>query len=152
MFCPKCGCNVEDEVQVCPGCGYDFSVVNPAEEPAAPDTAVQSVQTDGNNAGNTGNGIGTGIAGLFRTDINSNTIIKLVFFGMAAIVLIMFFVAASKISGGGREIMRIQSVGGKTLDEAYYAELGGIYAGYAVIARALGIFFASVLAWMGLKK
>ena len=46
----------------------------------------------------------------------------------------MFFMAASSIADGGSEIMQIQSVGGKTLEEAYYAELGTIYSGYAMIS------------------
>ena len=64
----------------------------------------------------------------------------------------MFFIAASNIVAGGNEIMQIRSVGGKTLEEAYYNELGSIYVGYAMISRALGIFFASVLVWLGLKN
>lgn len=76
----------------------------------------------------------------------------IIFSVLGAVVLFMFFSAASKIAESGLNIMYIQSVGGNTLDEAYYFELGGIYAGYAMITRALGIFFASTLVWLGFKK
>lgn len=133
MFCPKCGNSVEDELGVCPNCGLDFSTIkqeNKASvEVTAPTNTNQNTQTS-----------------------SGNPVIRFVYFGLAAVVLIMFFMAASSIADGGNEIMQIQSVGGKTLEEAYYAELGTIYSGYAMISRALGIFFASVLAWLGLKK
>lgn len=87
-----------------------------------------------------------------KQESGNNMLIKVIYLGLAAVVLVMFFMAASSIADGGSEIMQIQSVGGQTLEEAYYFELGTIYSGYAMIARALGIFFASVLAWLGLKK
>lgn len=133
MFCPKCGNSVEDGIQLCPNCGLDLSTVNQKKEDFS---MVQPIQSTVNTSDNSG----------------TNIIIKLVFFGLAAVVLIMFFMAASGIVEGGSEIMQIQSVGGTTLEEAYYSELGNIYSGYAMISRALGIFFASVLVWLGLKK
>lgn len=71
---------------------------------------------------------------------------------LAVVVLIMFFIAAAKIYYGGNEIHQIDSVGGETLEEAYYYELGSIYGGYALISCALGIFFSSVLVWLGIKS
>lgn len=133
MFCPKCGTNVEDGSGVCSNCGLDFSAIKQDNKTSVEVTALahtnQKTQT------------------LFR-----NSVVRFVYFGLAAVVLVMFFMAASSIADGGKEIMQIQSVGGETLEEAYYAELGLIYSGYAIIARALGIFFASVLAWLGLRK
>ena len=136
MFCPKCGTSVENEIKVCPKCGLDFETVEQPKEPN------QEKQTVVENLSPVENPIAK----------DSNSIIKFAFWGLAVIVLIMFFMAASSIAEGGNEIMQIQSVGGKTLEEAYYAELGAIYSGYAMIARAVGIFFASVLVWLGLKK
>ena len=69
---------------------------------------------------------------------------------MAAVVLFMAFIAASNISAGGNEIMQIQSVGGKTLEEAYYFQLGKVYSGYAMFVRTAGVFFAAVLVRCGL--
>lgn len=135
MFCPKCGKDVGEGIQTCPSCGLDFStmsskpnVVNDVQSQRY-DTPVVPKQENGRN-----------------------TIVMIAFLGLAVVVLIMFFMAASSIANGGSEIMQIQSVGGQTLDEAYYFELGGIYTGYAMISRALGIFFASVLVWLGIKK
>ena len=70
---------------------------------------------------------------------------------LALITVIMSFMAASNISNGGYQIMQIKSVGGQTLEEAYYQQLGGIYSGYAMFVRTCGIFFASVLAGIGLN-
>lgn len=71
---------------------------------------------------------------------------------LAVAVLIIFVLAADKIKQGGLEIMSIQSVGGKTLEEAYYQNLGYIYEGYYMITIALGIFCASVLTSLGIKR
>ena len=75
--------------------------------------------------------------------LNSNKksrtrIIAHIFSGIC--ILIMFFISASKISDAGRNISRISSVGGKTLEEAYYTEVGEAYNGYALALRAFGIF------------
>ena len=45
--------------------------------------------------------------------------------------------------------MQIQSVGGKTLEEAYYFELGNVYAGYAMALRGAGIFGGASLILKG---
>lgn len=135
MFCPKCGVQIEKEQTNCSKCG--FNIAN-----------VLNVSVDNQEALLVGESKTTSIDSPKGTSI-VNTI---AFLGIAAVVLIMFFSAASKISEGGLGIMEIQSVGGKTLEEAYYFELGSIYAGYATVTRALGIFFASVLVWLGLKK
>lgn len=131
MFCPKCGAQNSDEIKVCSSCGFDFSEVSNEKESS--------------------NSISTQIT---ASDSGKKLVpLKAIIFStLAAVVLIMLFIASTKVSNGGTEIMQIQSVGGKTLDEAYYFELGQIYAGYALIIRALGIFFASVLVWIGLKK
>lgn len=137
MFCPKCGAKVDDGTVICPNCGLDFSSVNSSSETPS--------------AGNPSVGAAAQQVPATKNVTLDYSIIRFVYFGLAAIVLIMFFMAASKIISGGNEIMQIQSVGGKTLEEAYYFELGSIYAGYAMISRALGIFFSSVLVWCGLK-
>lgn len=133
MFCPKCGNSVEVGDGVCSNCGLDFSTIKQEN------TNDMEVTTPVNATQNT-------------STLSEKPVIKFVYFGLAAVVLVMFFIAAGSIANGGSEIMKIQSVGGKTLEEAYYAELGAIYSGYAMISRALGIFFSSVLVWLGLKK
>lgn len=131
MFCPKCGITIEEGEAVCPNCGLDTAIVNQNPNSVVTHSVTNSVT-------------------LNAKLINKN--IRFIYFGLAAVVLIMFFIAASNIVAGGNEIMQIRSVGGKTLEEAYYNELGSIYVGYAMISRALGIFFASVLVWLGLKN
>lgn len=67
-------------------------------------------------------------------------------------VLIMFFMAASDVSDAGKNISRISSVGGKTLEEAYYSELGDVYRGYALAIRAFGIFAFAIISKVGKTK
>ena len=69
--------------------------------------------------------------------------------GAGIVTLILFFVAAHLVAAGGNEIMQIQSVGGKTLEEAYYFELGNVYAGYAMALRGAGIFGGASLILKG---
>lgn len=130
MFCPKCGTAIADGNSVCQNCGLDVNTVYQASK-----TAVTPTVTTSESSKKTG-----------------NVVVRFVYFGLAVAILIMFFMAAADIASGGNEIRQIESVGGKTLEEAYYYELGSIYAGYAMISRALGIFFASVLVWLGIKN
>ena len=71
---------------------------------------------------------------------------------ISIVLLIMFFSAADSIKAGGLDIMRIESVGGKTLEEAYYHGLGYIYEGYCVATRAMGVFCSSMLLLFGVSR
>lgn len=134
MFCPKCGKNQDEEDALfCTNCGMDFSTLSKKEE--QPDIVEQKPEIT----------VSESVPG------SSINIMKAVYLGLAAVVLVMFFMAAESIADGGSRIKMIESVGGKTLEEAYYYQLGSIYAGYAMISRALGIFFAAVLVWLGIS-
>lgn len=136
MFCPKCGTDMKDE-KACLNCGF---VINETRSDSSIVFAASAKDVVTNKA--------------VPLDKSSTiSVPKLIIFSLIAIVLLyMFFDAAAKVSDGGLGIMDIQSVGGKTLEEAYYFELGNIYGGYAMAIRALGVFFASVSIWLGLKK
>lgn len=126
MFCPKCGSAIEEGKTICTMCNFDVT-----------DEIELSLRT---------------------IDYKQSIVNKLlmpnffVYTIISVVVLIMFFIAANYISKGGTEIMSIKSVAGNSIEEAYYLNLGSIYAGYALIARALGIFFSAILVWLGLKK
>lgn len=130
MFCPKCGSKVETNMSECANCNYNFE-----KEIANSEQKNES-----------------------RNDVTANLLSnfirpKILIFAIIAIaVLVMFFMGANYISEGGSKIMSIQSVAGNSIEEAYYNNLGSIYAGYALIARALGIFFSSLLVWLGLRN
>ncbi len=70
----------------------------------------------------------------------------------SVVLLIMFFSAANSIKIGGLEIMSIESVGGKTLEEAYYQNLGYVYEGYCVAIKAIGVFCSSLLLLFGISR
>lgn len=78
-------------------------------------------------------------------------VVFVLFIIMSIVVLVMFFIAAGSVADGGHEIGLIRSVGGKTMEEAYYEELGKVYEGCAMALRAAGFFFSSVLLWMGFR-
>lgn len=86
----------------------------------------------------------------------SKSLLNWVLFGASLIIsvvlLIMFFLAAKSVETGGLNIMRIESVGGKTLEEAYYYGLGYIYEGYCVAIRAIGLFCSSILLLFGVSR
>ena len=48
--------------------------------------------------------------------------------------------------------MSIESVGGRTLEEAYYHGLGYVYDGYCAAIRAIGLFCSSILFLFGISK
>ena len=68
------------------------------------------------------------------------------------VLLIMFFSAAELVKTGGLEAMSIESVGGRTLEEAYYHALGYIYEGYCIAVRAIGVFCSSMLLLFGVSR
>ena len=73
-------------------------------------------------------------------------------FVVAAIVLVFAFIAAILVFVGGLNISLIESVGGRTLEEAYYHDLGKVYFGMSFMIDAIGIFFSSVFIYLGCKN
>lgn len=64
---------------------------------------------------------------------------------LATLVFIISIIAASFLFMGGKDIGMISSIGGRTLQEAYYYGLGFVYKGLSLFVLASGIFFSSVL-------
>ncbi|MBP3546336.1 MAG: hypothetical protein J6K16_04295 [Alphaproteobacteria bacterium] len=64
---------------------------------------------------------------------------------LAVIVFIISIIASYFIFKGGNYIGEIQSVGGRTLEEAYYNGLGLVYKGLSLFVLTTGIFFSSFL-------
>ena len=147
MFCPKCGSSVEEGAEICPKCGLDFSTI---KQDQSASVVISTAATENRSDSRDGKNVEVSEEKLDK--VSGKWIVRCTYFGLAVAVFIMFFVAAGNIASDGTEIMKIQSVGGKTLEEAYYYELGAVYAGYAVIARAFGVFCASVLVWLGMKN
>lgn len=132
MFCPKCGSQFTENKRCCQNCGYEL--------PEDYEDTLQIIESK-NAVKRFPN----------QTAIRHNANIKVIFFILAGIVFIMALYSGHCIASGGLNISSIESVGGQTLEEAYYQYSGLVYTGYAVIVRATGIFFASVLAYFGIK-
>jgi len=133
MFCPKCGTVINEGEKICGSCGAD-------------------IEEYGNNTNSNVRSEIDQMSTATNTTQFSVEPMKIVYWGLACIVLIMCFIGAHSIVNGGNEIMEIQSVGGRTLEEAYYQELGKVYAGLAMTIRAFGIFAAAILAKMGVNN
>ncbi|MCI1966566.1 MAG: zinc-ribbon domain-containing protein [Oscillospiraceae bacterium] len=142
MYCPKCGKEIVNGEKVCPNCGLDFSTVDSDTKGAQSEVSLKSENPYDQTELMTKNE-------QWKKVFNAKL---LIFCVLALITIIMSFMAASNISDGGYQIMQIKSVGGQTLEEAYYQQLGSIYAGYAIFVRTCGIFFASVLVGLGLNR
>ena len=132
MFCPKCGNQFKENERCCSNSGYKLpenlrTIPENENEGAAVISACQNVNQ------------------------RPNLAIKVIFFALAAVVLVMSLYSAHCITAGGMDISSIESVGGQTLEEAYYQYSGMVYTGYAAAVRATGIFFASVLSYLGIK-
>ena len=129
MFCPKCGSQF-DGTNICPNCLFDTTTIDTTTVATIPDTFDKTSASPD-------------IINLLAS--NTCRLKAAAFIVLGCVVLFLFFSAANQISESGFKIMNISSVGGTTLDEAYYFELGGIYEGYATISRAAGIFFGAIL-------
>lgn len=121
MYCEKCGNQLEENEKVCSKCGYEIESV---------DNKIENVL-------------------LQNIKQKSNKHIK--YYVIATIILIMFIIAGFNVASHGKEISEIISVGGKTLQEAYYHELGGIYFGYSVALYAIGISLSTFIFYLGYR-
>lgn len=121
MYCEKCGNQLEENEKVCSKCGYEIESV---------DNKIENVL-------------------LQNIKQKSNKHIK--YYVIAVIILIMFIVAGFNVASHGKEISKIISVGGKTLQEAYYHELGGIYFGYSVALYAVGVSLSTFIFYLGYR-
>ncbi len=131
MYCDKCGSPVPDGQETCNKCG-------------------QKVQTGGAIAA-----LRSAKGNESAAPANGNTLMlvtSIVLFVFALALIIVGFVAAGMIADGGMDISRIKSVGGKTLEEAYYRNYGEVLMGIAWLARIISVGFALVLGYLGMKS
>lgn len=83
---------------------------------------------------------------------NSNGDFAQIFFYLLAIaVIIMFFIGAGEINTAGDNMSTLRSVGGKSVDEAFYQYYGKFLFGLVYVVRALGIALGGVLIYIGSK-
>ena len=73
-------------------------------------------------------------------------------FIMAAVVLILCILASNTIGTYAEEMASIRSVGGTSINEAYFQAHGHIYEGVSQLIIAIGLFMSSILVWMGIKN
>ena len=150
MFCPKCGTQNVAEALVCKQCGYRFTKTSVVSEntDSIPELTADAL-TDSN--------VTETPSSVFSSNSYATKGTKLIrlenlWFLIAAVVFVLSFVAAIMVFVGGLKIASIESVGGKTLEEAYYQYSGNVYFGYSLFVFAMGAFCSSVLSWIGLRE
>jgi hypothetical protein len=135
MFCPKCGTEIQVG-NVCPRCNYVIGGIAGETPPT-----------------NVGENTIPPIANQNKVKITlSWTPNKIYFPILAAIIFISFWYVASKLRTHGLEIGYIRSVGGNSIDEAYYQEIGNVIVAMSILLKSLGTVFACLLSWFGFKK
>lgn len=142
-YCPQCGAPLNSD-GTCSACGYSLDVSsygqvhrrtsklsNPRMKRASTEKQPKSMATNNQK---------------WR-------IMRLIIFLIFAVfIIIAFEIAADLIARGGRGIGEIESVGGRTLEEAYYYELQFVYKGYSLAVRTFGKALAVIFAYLGGKK
>lgn len=143
MYCPKCGAENTDQNQICENCGCRFAVGESKEilpSLGAVNTASKEVTAE------------TPLPLKFvktpaLPDLNKH--LPNLFFAVAFSVLVLSVIGAVCLFIGGARISEIQSVGGKTLEEAYYSRLQLIYNGFGFLVLSAGIFMSATLSFFG---
>jgi predicted nucleic acid-binding Zn ribbon protein len=136
MYCPRCGKPAEPGEKICSNCQLDFETMSPdSNVNFSPDLEPQLVNIQ------------------LISERLRKVNIKLICFSLIALsILIITFLSADKVSNSAYQITQIRSSTGNTINEVYYREMGNIYTGYAMFIRECGIFFATVLVGLGLKR
>ena len=130
MFCRKCGNELKEGEKICSKCGFDMSVAAVSKS-SAPTSEPQVSQ--------------------IKRKGTFNVIIAVVLIIVAVVVIKMSFEGADTIERAGRSMMRIESVSGNSIDEAYFQDYGRFLEGLAVVVRAMGISCGIVVAYIGIK-
>lgn len=158
MKCSNCGAELNDDTKFCPECGTDNEAVTEAVENTA--EAEQNVEENEEQAENDSQTEDENTAELaekkaHKVHINAEAY---VFFGLAVIVLGIFMYAAYKMGGIGTGMynMMVEQFGGAESIDADMIKLinlqVSIYSVGAIALRGVGVFFASVLAWLGFRS
>ena len=134
MYCPRCGKPIAAGDVICSGCGLSLYETNP-ESIAGLGNPPESTELQ-----------------LFAKRISELNIKLICFSLIAVVILIISFIAASKIANSAAQIMQIRTSGGQTVSEVYDRQMANIYIGYAMFIRVCGIFFSSVLVHLGLNS
>ena len=147
MFCPKCGQRLDEGTMMCGNCGYNIPAIETEKLSKGENCGVI-----GNNQSNWQRTSPTTDRQHQDSDMAVWHLIGNIILALAVIVLILSFISGGLVFKGGIDIAGIESVGGKTLEEAYYQYSGSVYFGYAVFIVAAGIAFSSVLAFLGIRS
>ena len=144
MFCPNCGTRIPENETICPHCYYNDAtgrVENPPNRGYESMTTSQEKEKENPvpEVSEINSKPTASKENLFSTNPKPTIVNKaayalaIVFWIAAAGFLISNFIMTSTIMSGAEAIASISSVGGKTLEEAYYYWLGSnIYPGMAI--------------------
>ena len=130
-FCKKCGAELLDNAGFCGKCGEKVS--EPIQQSGFhPETASPQY---------------------VNPPVQSRvSFISLIQFIAGALVLLLCFIAGFKIMDGANDMVRLSSVSGTSVAEAFYNYSGSVYNGFALFVIALGIFGGMIFFSLGMKN
>ena len=138
--CPSCGATVNKDTTFCSTCGSHIGneqQSQPSQNKSESSAELYHALKD---------------SVLLKMKNTPRRTIGLILFCIVAVAVIFtFYQAASGIQTYGNSISQISSVGGQTLEEAFYWELGLIFIMLAKCIRAFSWFLGAVLVWLGLN-
>lgn len=139
MYCPKCGAKNSEKNETCENCGYFFT----ERESKEIVTGTILLKRDPQDASPAPKRNKTATLSAVKKYLPNLIFLTAVF------VLLLSITGAVCLFIGGARISDIHSVGGKTLEEAYYSRLQLIYHGFAFFVLSMGVFMSGTLSFFG---
>ncbi len=121
-FCTKCGKTIPDGSDLCQNCAANNT---PYANPVSQNTYTAATKP---------------------------SIVSIVCFALAGLVLILSFIAFIKMNGGASELADLRSQAGNTVAEAYYNECGVVYGGLALFVLTFGFAASGLFSYLGFKN
>lgn len=151
VYCRKCGEQLEDQAKFCGKCGTTIapetdSFVDSQAEIKEHEKNGLSQDTKNQNAEEKKPEV------LIINDNQDSGGLRTPLICGAIGVAILTIIAFVYIILGSNEIKDIRSVGGQTMEEAYYAEIGKVYTGLGYFVLLVGGSLTYILSWMASKS
>ena len=129
MKCSKCGNELNDKDEFCTKCGEKIKMKEK--------NVISKEKTN--------------VSDINKKPNKNIVILKVVIFILALVVVIMFFNGAESVKQSSSSMLNLRSVGGKSVDEAYYQYYGTFLGGLSTAIKGLGITCGVIILYIGSK-